>query len=244
MCTFLCGLILAYVTVTLDVKVIVDLLNQQPVLFGLRVAEAVSVIAVTSTSVLLPRRPDVYYKGELVDRMFTTTAYGRFTFSWPSDLMSLSVTKQNLDLTDMPRPDHRIRAANVSADWKAAGYPTHNLWLSIIRANGRAFALQWMLTIGTAVLNFAPQWVVLRLLRILEARTIGQSLGLDAWIWVVWLGVAIISQSVCKFLFLRPLSSARHFFLFVLYFFLYTTYFTIFLPAMFTNSFFFFSFSS
>ncbi|CAK7230583.1 hypothetical protein SBRCBS47491_007634 [Sporothrix bragantina] len=198
MYTFVCGLTLSYVIVTLDSKVVVDLLNHQPVLFGLRVAEAVGVIAVTLTSVLLPRRPEVYYQDELVDRMYTTSAYGRFTFSWPSDLMSLSVTKKNLDLVDMPRPDHRTRAVNVSANWRAADYPVRRLWLSIMRAHAGPFALQWILTFGTAILNFAPQWVVLRLLRILEERTIGEPFGVDVWIWVLWLGVSIIAQSLLE----------------------------------------------
>lgn len=194
--TFICGVILAYVAVTLDSKVVVDLHRSQPVLFGLRVAELVAIIAVTFSSVLLPRRPEVFYRGELVDRMYTTSAYSRFTFSWPTDLMNLSVTKKNLDLIDMPRPNHKTRAVNVSANWKAANYPVRRLWLSVIRAHAGPFALQWILTFGTAILNFAPQWVVLRLLRILENRTPGEPFGINVWIWVLWLGIAIIAQSV------------------------------------------------
>ncbi|CAK7208374.1 hypothetical protein SEUCBS140593_000151 [Sporothrix eucalyptigena] len=198
MYTFVCGLMLSYVIITLDGKVVVGLLKHQPVVFGLRVAEAVGAVAITLTSVLLPRRPEVYYQNELVDRMYTTSAYGRFTFSWPSDLMNLSVTKKNLDLIDMPRPDHKTRAVNVSANWRAAGYPVRRLWLSIIRAHAFPFALQWILTFGTAILNFAPQWVVLRLLRILEDRTPGEQFGVDIWIWVLWLGIAIIAQSLLE----------------------------------------------
>ncbi|CAK7272308.1 hypothetical protein SEPCBS119000_005053 [Sporothrix epigloea] len=198
MYTFVCGLTLTYIIVTLDGKVLTSLLDHQPVVFGLRVAEAVSIIAVTITSVLLPRRPQVYYNGELVDGMFTTSAYGRFTFSWPTDLMKLSVTKKNMDLIDMPRPGFQNRAANVSASWKAANYPSDRLWLSILRAHAGPFALQWVLTFGTAILNFAPQWVVLNLLRILERRTIGEPFGLDVWIWVLWLGVAMIAQMLLE----------------------------------------------
>ncbi|CAK7221694.1 hypothetical protein SCUCBS95973_004586 [Sporothrix curviconia] len=198
MYTFVCGITLSYVIVTLDSKVVADLLAHQPVIFGLRVAEVVAAVVVSFASVLLPRRPEVYYKNELVDRMYTTSALGRFTFSWPSDLMSLSVTKKNLDLVDMPRPDHRTRTVNVSANWKAADYPIRRLWLSIIRAHAGPFALQWILTFGTAILNFAPQWVVLRLLRILEERTIGETFGIDVWIWVLWLGIAIIAQALLE----------------------------------------------
>lgn len=194
----MCGLTLAYITVTLDAKVVEDLLKHNRALFGLRVAELVGVVATTLTSVLLPRRPEVFYQGELVDRMYTTSAYSRFTFSWPSELMKLSVTKKNLDLIDMPRPNHLTRAVNMSANWRAAGYPARRLWFSIARAHAGPFALQWVLTFGTAIFNFAPQWVVLRLLRILENRVPGQPFGVDAWIWVLWLGIAIIAQSLLE----------------------------------------------
>ncbi|ERS99237.1 hypothetical protein HMPREF1624_04435 [Sporothrix schenckii ATCC 58251] len=196
--TFASGLTLAYTTITFDTKVVEDLLENNRLVFGLRVTELVGVAAVTAASVLLPRRPEVYYQDELVDRMYTTTAYSRFTFSWPSELMKLSVTKKSLDLIDMPRPNHLTRAVNMSANWRAANYPDRRLWLSIIRAHAGPFALQWLLTFGTAILNFAPQWVVLRLLRILEGRVLGEPLSVDAWIWVLWLGIAIIAQSLLE----------------------------------------------
>ncbi len=43
--------------------------------------------------------------------------------------------------------------------------------------------------------QFRPQWVILQLLRILEARENNGEFGVDVWIWVVWLGVVIIIQS-------------------------------------------------
>jgi len=103
--------------------------------------------------------------------------------------------KNNLDLDDLPRPDQYTRSKEVSADWKLRGY-RHRLWLSVVRAHGWKFGLQWLLTFGSSILNFAPQWVILQLLRILENRIPGQTYGADIWIWVVWLGVAIVSQAV------------------------------------------------
>ncbi|OAA68195.1 ABC bile acid transporter [Niveomyces insectorum RCEF 264] len=196
--TFVSGAVQMYVVITLDSKVIGNLLRGYPVLFGLRVAELVAVAGLSVASVLLPRRPDVYFENELVDRMYSTSAYGRFTFSWPTSLMNLSMKKKNLDLVDMPRPNGYTRAQNMSADWQANAYPLRRLWLSIARAHAFNFALQWVLTFGTAILNFAPQWVILRLLRILETRVPGEHFGVDVWIWVLWLGIVIIAQSLLE----------------------------------------------
>ena len=57
------------------------------------------------------------------------------------------------------------------------------------------FALQWFGTLVSSFLNFAPQWCVLQFLRILERRQDHQPLGLDAWIWVIWIGLSILAQS-------------------------------------------------
>lgn len=57
------------------------------------------------------------------------------------------------------------------------------------------FALQWFGTLCTAFLNFAPQWCVLQLLKLLERRQKTEPLASEAWMWVVLIGVAIIAQS-------------------------------------------------
>lgn len=171
-----------------------DLLEGGPFVGALWLIEQLLTVCLAGAGLSLPRRPDVYRNGELIDRMYTVSAFRRFNFSWPSELLSLASKKKDLDMADLHRPDHFTRAAEVSADWKRRNYK-HRLWLSVILAHKWAFALQWTLTLCTAVLNFAPQWVILQLLRILESRRAGTPNGTDVWIWVVWLFVAIIAQA-------------------------------------------------
>ena len=192
---FLSSVILAAVLLVQDSRVAEKLLDKFPLLFALRVVELIAVIGLIFTTLMIPRRPDVYHDGQIVDRMYTVEAFSRFQFDWPQDILRNATKKNNLDLVDLPRPDRYTRSREVSADWKKRGY-THRLYLSVIRAHGWKFALQWLLTLGSSILNFAPQWVILQLLRILETRVPGQTYGADIWIWVVWLGVAIVSQSV------------------------------------------------
>lgn len=162
--------------------------------FALHIAELAPSMCLAVSSLCIPRRPDVFYRGELVDRMFTAPAFSRFTFGWPSDILKLASKKKDLDLADLTRPDHFTRAASMSASWKKR-QNRHRLWLDLTLAHKKAFAVQWFLTLCTSVLNFAPQWVILQLLRLLERRQPGLVQGVEVYMWVVWLAVSIIAQS-------------------------------------------------
>ncbi|KAK3309672.1 P-loop containing nucleoside triphosphate hydrolase protein [Chaetomium strumarium] len=181
-------------------------LQSHPVTFALRVAELVSSASLAVSALCIPRRPEVYYQGELVDRMFTASAFSRFTWAWPNSLLRLASRKKDLDLEDLARPNHHTRASSVSADWRKKKTRGGNddgrpLWLALLLAHKWKVALQWFITFWASVLNFAPQWVVLQLLRTLERRHLGDGdggddgVGMQAWMWVVWLGLAIIAES-------------------------------------------------
>ncbi|KAK4147281.1 P-loop containing nucleoside triphosphate hydrolase protein [Dichotomopilus funicola] len=186
----LAGLLLAQLAGISD-----HLLSRHPAAFSLWVVELTISVLLAFGSLSLSRRPDVFQDGELVDRMYTVSAFSRFNFSWPAALLSLAKQKKTLDLVDLPRPDHHTRSSALSADWKRHNFP-HRLWLSLLLAHKKAFALQSVLALCTAILSFTPQWVILQLLRILENRPVGGgTFGFDVWIWVVWLALAITADS-------------------------------------------------
>ncbi len=186
----LAGILLAQAT-----QIAEPLLRNAPITFALRAAELAASVSLAISALCIPRRPDVYYQGELVDGMFTASALGRFTFNWPSGLLNLAAKKRDLDLADLTRPDGYTRATAVSANWKTRKTSGQRLWLAVVLAHFKPLVVQWVLTLVASVLNFAPQWVILQLLRFLEHRQPGEKHGLEAWMWVVWLGVAIIAQS-------------------------------------------------
>ncbi|KAK3393601.1 P-loop containing nucleoside triphosphate hydrolase protein [Podospora didyma] len=192
--TFLSSIALGSILLIEGTKTFDSFLHGDPKLFALRVTELVLSVCLALAGLSLPRRPDVFYEGELVDRMLTASAFGRFTWGWPVSLLKLAAKKKDLDMADLTRPNSENRASAVSADWKRRN-SQHRLWLSVLLAHKGAFATQWFLTLCTSILNFAPQWVILQLLRILETSHIGATYGFDVWIWVVWLGVAIVAQS-------------------------------------------------
>lgn len=165
-----------------------------PPSFVLRLLELASTGSLAIVSLYIPRRPDVYFDGELIDRMYSVSAFERFNFSWASDILSLATKKKNLGLADFPRPDHKTRSADLSAVWKQKNF-THPLWLSLILAHWKTFSLQWALTLLAAVLDFAPQLVILQLLTMLESIEGRDYFGPEVWTNVFWLAVALIAES-------------------------------------------------
>lgn len=192
--TFLSSMILAGILIVRGTMIGESLLQSSRSIFTLRVVEVFASVALAFSGLALPRRPDVFYKGELVDRMYTNSAFSRFTYSWPTSILDLAAKKKDLDLKDLTRPDHLTRSDSVSAAWKKKNFK-YPLWISLILAHKRALTIQLLLTLVTSVLNFAPQWVILQLLRLLERHEPGTSHGLDAWIWVGLLCLAIIVRS-------------------------------------------------
>lgn len=187
-------MLLIIVLAVQDDKIAQHLLRHDPTVFAMRVAEIVTLLALGFSSLSVPRRPDVYYNGQLVDRCYTESTWSRLNWSWPANVLRLAGSKDNLDLKDLPRPDHFSRAKDTTLDWESRNFKGR-LWVSIILAHKYKFAVQWFTTFVSSFLNFAPQWCVFQLLRILEDRTPGETLGYDAWIWVVWIAVAIVAQS-------------------------------------------------
>ncbi|KAK4100650.1 P-loop containing nucleoside triphosphate hydrolase protein [Parathielavia hyrcaniae] len=193
--TFFSAIVLGSILLAQGTETAEALLHSAPAAFALRVAELASSVSLAVSALCIPRRPDVFYQGELVDRMYTISALSRFTWGWPSGLLKLASKKRDLDLADLPRPDQYTRAAAVSADWKKLKTSGRRLWLSLILAHKKPLALQWFATLAASILNFAPQWVILQLLRFLENREPGKKHDIEAWMWVVWLGIVIIAQS-------------------------------------------------
>ncbi|KUI70297.1 ATP-dependent bile acid permease [Cytospora mali] len=193
--SFFSCLILTVILLAQGTLVFEQLLAHYPIHFALRIVEVVSFICLAAASLCIPRRPEVFDKdGKPIDRTYTTTALDRFTWGWPIHLLKLAGIQNQLDLDELPRPDHYTRAAELSADWKKRN-SKRKLWLAILFAHKVALAKQWVLTLGTSILNFGPQWVILQLLRILETRGKQENYALNVWMWVLWLGLATIAQA-------------------------------------------------
>ncbi|KAI1772668.1 P-loop containing nucleoside triphosphate hydrolase protein [Hypoxylon cercidicola] len=191
--SFFSCLVLTAVLAIQDNDVALLLLRQGATgVFAIRAVEIVAAVCLAVASLSIPRRPDVFYEGQPVDRLSTGSAWSRYNWSWPTYLLRKAAKKNNLDLEDLPRPDHYTRSKETTADWESRNF-TGPLWISIVAAHKWLFALQWILSIFTAFLNLAPQWVVLQLLTLLEQKS-HERLSYEAWVWVILIAVSLLIQ--------------------------------------------------
>ena len=165
-----------------------------PVVTALRFLQLVFAVAAAFTSVSIPRRPRVFKDGVPVDDMYTTSALGRYTFSWVSHLLSLARERRRLNLDDLPKMDHHTRSRDLSQSWGKGEHP-RRLWIELFLAHKEPLIIQWSLTLLQAFGNFAPQFVIYHLLKILEARVVGQPISSEAWIWVAVLTLTTLGSS-------------------------------------------------
>ncbi|KAL0935128.1 ABC bile acid [Colletotrichum truncatum] len=190
------GLVLTAVQVLQNAEVLYHLLKNRPVSFGLKIGGLAVSLALTATSVFLPRRPDVFYGGRIVDRMDSVSAYKRFTWSWCDDLLDTATKQNDLEVTDLPKPNHWTRAGDSSATWKSYNFKSDsNLWWSIIWAFRVPLAIQWAIALTKSFLSLAPSFVTLQILTALERRRPGDPLPVDVWMLVFWLGLAILADA-------------------------------------------------
>jgi hypothetical protein len=157
-------------------------------------AQLVASIIAALAAVSLPRRPDVFYNGAPVDKMFTQSALYKASFTWIQSMLLLARTTGHLNITDLPKMNHRTRAKDLSESWAAKEHPSR-LWIEIILAYKWSLITQWSLTMVQAFGNFAPQFVTFQILRILENRISGEQTPAEAWIWVIVLTITTIGSS-------------------------------------------------
>jgi ABC-type multidrug transport system fused ATPase/permease subunit len=165
-----------------------------PSMRTLELVELLNIIALFMSGISIPRRPDVFWKGKLVDREFTQSALSRYTWSWPSEILDIVGEKSMLYLEDLPRLGHRIRTRETVQEWEAIARGRGSVWRSIVRTHIWAFTLQWCAALLAAAFSIGPQWMVLQFLRLLERRT-GDTTASSGWIWVAGIGIAMLAQT-------------------------------------------------
>lgn len=157
-------------------------------------AELFLVVFATFASVCIPRRPQLFLNGSPVNNMRTTSALGRYTFSWVGGLLKLAREKNRLNQNDLPLMDHFARSRDLSHEW---GRRTHEkrLWMELYLSQKYNFLLQWALTLVQAFGLVAPQYITFHILKTLEKRIPGKAVGPDAWMWVLTLAGTTIGAS-------------------------------------------------
>ncbi|GAD94011.1 hypothetical protein PVAR5_2631 [Paecilomyces variotii No. 5] len=157
-------------------------------LFCTHIAVALIRALLTAT---LPRRPDVFRDGKIVDRERTTSLIGKYAFFWVDPLLTFAIKNRGLSISDLHELNSQIRSRNLREKLeKAKG--SHRLWKALIVANAGGISQQFALAMVISVLSFAPQIALLGILRSLEARGTDSWNPYVSWFWVFALGVLMV----------------------------------------------------
>ena len=152
-------------------------------------------------SLLFPRRPLVYFLGHAVDKEYTVSALGRYSFSWVNSLLSFAKAKQGLDMKDLPCLGLGVRSAQLHHQFNRLG-KRDRLWKILLTAHYREALYQTCLSTIHGVLSFVPSIVMYKFLRLLEERSEGEAVNVEAWAWIFGLGSSIIvTNSIESWLF-------------------------------------------
>lgn len=140
---------------------------------------------------LIPRRPDVYFKGKLVDQQYTVSLFSKMAFSWNSVVFDISRQRQ-LEMDDLPQLDHHTRSENLHCTFIARSIEGR-LWWKLLKSYWVQLAQQWCLVLISASLSVFPQYVMYYLLQQLEQPRTPES-GISttlAWALALCLSLAL-----------------------------------------------------
>jgi hypothetical protein len=163
--------------------------------FWLPIAQIISVFILSLASILIPRRPDVYFNGQKVDGMRTASLFSRYSFYWANALLKKAVEKGRFSEDDLPVMDRARRAERLQEEFYAVRQSPELYW-QIFRAHWT-----WFLRTGAATLigvaaTFTPPLILNRILFYLEQRDKGEGDGKEAWFWIAALGVIKLFEAV------------------------------------------------
>lgn len=114
----------------------------------------------------VPRRPDVYSKGSLVDQQYSVSLLSKISFSWNSLVFDIS-KKRQLEMEDLPKLDHLTRSENLHHLFNSK-VTEGRLWWKLLKFLYIELAQQWALVLISAVLALFPQYMMYNLLQRLE----------------------------------------------------------------------------
>lgn len=150
---------------------------------------------------LIPRRPDVFHEGKVVDQQYSVSVLRRLTFSWINGLLQRAINNKSLELGDLPSLPLLARPETLHTRFERVR-KGHSLWKALIIAHWRSFVLQLTLVLVSCALSFGPQVALYRILKCLEDRGLGSPGNWQSWIWVSALGCfMLLSSSIDSWLF-------------------------------------------
>jgi len=160
-------------------------------LYVLEVVQSGAAVIAFLLCLLLFRRPEVYLQGHAVDRQYSSSLAGRWTFSWANRLLLFAKSNNGLELNDLPQLHLAMRSQHLHEDVNRIK-PRDQLWKTLLLAHHVEMIHQTLLTVLQSAAQFLPTYALYRFLELLEQRSEGQSIGGIGWAWISSLGFTLI----------------------------------------------------
>nr|UZP48229.1 AvaQ [Aspergillus versicolor] len=144
---------------------------------------------------LIPRRPNVWHDGQVVDQEFSGSLFSRFTYDWANGL--LQYTKQNksrMDIDSLPQLRSSGRTENLYTRFEQVR-GSKSLWKALLVAHWPSLLQQYLLSLFQCVLSFGPQVALYGILKSLEGRLAMPGEDTQSWQWVAALGMLLLLGS-------------------------------------------------
>ncbi|PWY84317.1 ABC transporter family protein [Aspergillus eucalypticola CBS 122712] len=142
----------------------------------------------------LPRRPDVFRNGTVVDRKGSTTFLDQLFFGWVGQLFSAG-QKDELEISHLPELEYNSRSPHL---FQAFSQPctasSKSLWRVLLFSHRKALFIQLVLTFFNGTMAFVPQLFILGILQRLETDPDDPSL----WLFVLGLGASTIVSALIE----------------------------------------------
>lgn len=156
--------------------------------------QLVVALGITITYCSVPRRPDVYRDGKIVDQQYTASILDRLGFSWSDPVLRFVAAKNGLEVEDLPEIHYQIRSRTLRERFDQVSKNT--LWKSLLWSHKSAFVSQSIFVTITCFATFLPQIALYFILQALEARDGGdKDSAFWLWVWVSILGLSILISS-------------------------------------------------
>lgn len=168
-----------------------DNTNESWVLCGLPLTLLVLAAARCLCCLAVPRRPDVYRQGKLVDQEYTISLLNRLTFRWADRFLKHTVQNRRLDIDDLHQLRECFQAASQYRQLESNRVDSRSLWKALMATYRKPWLLLLLLSFFYSLLGFGPQVALYQLLRCLESED-GLKTDFSAWYWVAALGLCTV----------------------------------------------------
>ncbi len=121
-----------------------------------------------SVFLCMPRRPDMFFQGRLVDRQHTGSLLELMTLSWSRKPLHLE-RAQSLRVKDLPALLPEFGTQHLSQQHSQIAGPNGRLAFKLAKMYARPLLLQWSFAVLQSFVKLMPQMVTYRLLQWLNS---------------------------------------------------------------------------